>query len=361
MNLKENMIVKFRAKHGSKFDYSYVYYTNNMTNIKIICPIHGMFEQTPKRHLISDTGCNGCSNDLKRAKNAFTLEEFCLKSLEIWGNKYDYSKVNYINSHTKVIIICNGIEYLQKPYLHLLGKAPENKSIKKTEQEFFAEANEVFNYKYDYSITKYISSDDYIEFIYDGKIYKQRAVEHLQGHQPDNKISVKKYIKICNDKFNNKFFYPYIDKEFININSKITIFCKIHGESIQCAYVHLHSKCGCKYCKNLQSKGVLKIYNFLKKNNIKFSMEYKFPDCRNILELPFDFYLTDYNIAIEYDGEQHFKSIEFFGGDESFKKQKANDNIKNIYCFDNNIIIIRIPYFDYNNIENILGDTLQRQ
>ena len=62
--------------------------------------------------------------------------------------------------------------------------------------------------------------------------------------------------------------------------------------------------------------------------------------------MPFDFYLPDYNICIEYDGEEHFQPVEFFGGEEKFQRRIENDEIKNNYCKNNNIKLIRIPYFD---------------
>lgn len=70
--------------------------------------------------------------------------------------------------------------------------------------------------------------------------------------------------------------------------------------------------------------------------------------------LRFDFYLSDYNILIEYNGKQHYYSIPYFGGEDTLKRQKVNDAIKEKYCQDNNIKLIRIPYWDFNNIESIL-------
>ena len=74
--------------------------------------------------------------------------------------------------------------------------------------------------------------------------------------------------------------------------------------------------------------------------------------------MPFDFYLPDYNICIEYDGELHYKSIDFYGGEEELMKQQNRDNIKTQYCKDNNITLIRIPYWDLNNINKILSENL---
>lgn len=105
--------------------------------------------------------------------------------------------------------------------------------------------------------------------------------------------------------------------------------------------------CGCLKGK---SSGEEKCKQVLQKAQIKYKTQYKFSNCKNILPLPFDFYLPDYNICIEYDGQQHFKPISIFGGEEDFKKRQRNDEIKNQYCKDNNIKLIRIPYWDYDKL-----------
>ena len=116
---------------------------------------------------------------------------------------------------------------------------------------------------------------------------------------------------------------------------------------------------GCPECVN--SKGETIISEYLKENNINYISEYTFDDCRNKRPLPFDFYLPDYNLLIEYDGEQHFEPVDFFGGEEQFEYQKYNDNIKNTYCIKNNINLIRIPYWDFDNIEKILDEVLSNK
>jgi len=79
-------------------------------------------------------------------------------------------------------------------------------------------------------------------------------------------------------------------------------------------------------------------------------------DCRNKKELPFDFYLPDYNLCIEYDGIFHYEDI--FDKPYDFKTGKKRDKIKTKYCKDNNINLLRIPYWEFDNIEEILRQTL---
>lgn len=110
----------------------------------------------------------------------------------------------------------------------------------------------------------------------------------------------------------------------------------------------------CPKCSS--SKGERMIYNFLSDNQISFYSEFTFSDCKNKKVLPFDFYLADYNILIEYDGILHYKDK--FDNPKEFNRTKTNDKIKTKYCKDNNIYLLRIPYWDFNNIDQILTETL---
>jgi len=97
-------------------------------------------------------------------------------------------------------------------------------------------------------------------------------------------------------------------------------------------------------CGEHDSVGENLIKNILNDNNITYIYNHRFGDCRNILPLPFDFYLPTYNTCIEYDGIQHFQPIEYFGGEKEFNRRKVNDDIKTQYCIKNNIQLIRLPY-----------------
>jgi hypothetical protein len=97
---------------------------------------------------------------------------------------------------------------------------------------------------------------------------------------------------------------------------------------------------------------------YLIENNIVYKKQKTFPTCKYKSLLKFDFYLDEYNILIEYDGEQHFKPISVFGGLEGFERTKQSDNIKNEWCLNNNIHLLRIPFYDRENIYNILNDYL---
>lgn len=111
----KTFIHKSKLVHGERYDYSKVNYVNNRTNVSIICSLHGTFNQIPSIHL-QGSDCPGCVDKTK------TLEQFINSAKAVHGNKYNYSKVVYVNNNTKVILTCNvHDEFEQKPYVHLNG------------------------------------------------------------------------------------------------------------------------------------------------------------------------------------------------------------------------------------------------
>lgn len=113
---------------------------------------------------------------------------------------------------------------------------------------------------------------------------------------------------------------------------------------------------GCKICN--ESRGEKEVAKFLKKFSIIFERQKKFNGCKNKRKLPFDFYLPEHNILIEYDGEQHLRLSEYFGGEKSFKQLQIRDAIKTKFAQDNNIPLLRIPYTKFDNIEEIINSFL---
>lgn len=152
----------------------------------------------------------------------------------------------------------------------------------------------------------------------------------------------------------NKFGYK-LNSKYENANTKINIICP-EGHEYTATYGHFYNGKRCPYCKS--SNGEARIANYLNKNNIEFKKEYVIKTNEKMLRL--DFYIEDINLAIEYDGQQHYKPIEKFGGQEEFEKTIYRDGLKDKYCNDNNIQLIRIPYYDFNNIENILDNLFKK-
>lgn len=143
-----------------------------------------------------------------------------------------------------------------------------------------------------------------------------------------------------------------------NNQSRFLISCK-NGHKLDTTYAGFQQRDKrCRLCdENITgvSKGEKSVARFLDDKNIEYIHQYKIEECRLKSCLPFDFYLPEHNILIEYDGSQHYKIIKHFGGLDKFITTKISDTIKNEYCKKNNIKLIRIPYWDFFNVEKILN------
>lgn len=221
-------------------------------------------------------------------------KEFIDDSKKIHGDRYDYSLVDYKNSYTNIKIICSiHGEFPQTPQGHLSGQG-----CKKCYGRLVSDTNS--------------------------------------------------FIEQSNIIHNNK--YDYLSVNYINSNLEVKIICKKHGEFNQKPYIHLQGK-GCSDCN--ESRGENKIKSILLNNNILFENQKTFDGCKFKNKLRFDFYLPKYNICIEYDGEQHFNEISYYGGKNKLYKTKIYDKIKTEYCKNNNIKLLRIKYNE--NIEDKLS------
>ncbi|MDU5206285.1 MAG: hypothetical protein E6182_10000 [Clostridioides difficile] len=118
-----------------------------------------------------------------------------------------------------------------------------------------------------------------------------------------------------------------------------------------------HGYC-CPICNESKGEKIIRLY--LENNNIKFIQEHRFEDCKNKRSLPFDFYIPNYNLCIEFDGRQHFETFNHFGGEKGFELTKIRDKIKNKYCKNNGINLIRIPYYEIENAEKILDREFEK-
>lgn len=112
-------------------------------------------------------------------------------------------------------------------------------------------------------------------------------------------------------------------------------------------------------CTKKISYGEKKIQSYLDKMKINYIQQKTFDKCLRVKKLMFDFFIPHLNLCIEFDGRQHFESIPYFGGKEAFIIRKESDIIKNNFCRDNNINIIRISYEDINIIDNILSEKIK--
>lgn len=303
---QKEFIERAKEVHKNFYDYSLSVFKNVNSKIKIICPIHGEFEQRADHHLEGHK-CKKCSckseKNIKKIENSFNI--FLKKATDKWGNKYDYSKIIYKNPKTKVKIIC-----------------PIHGGF-------------------------YQSTDTHLKH----ECLKCSIEKNANNQRHDTNRFIEKAKKIHGE------IYDYSKVDYKDNRIKVEIVCKEHGSFFQTPYNHLQNK-GCLHCKN-KSKGEEKIQKFLSENEFTFKRQKTFHDCINPetkKRLRFDFYLIKENICIEYDGHQHFNPIEFWGGESALNDNIKKDNIKNEYCKNHNIRLVRINYRE--NVVEVLNREL---
>jgi hypothetical protein len=150
-----------------------------------------------------------------------------------------------------------------------------------------------------------------------------------------------------------------LDQQYVNAHTPMAYICRHHSEvGIQYMTASNAVKQHCPYCHII--KGENRLIDYFIKNNVVFESQKTFDGLVGIKSrsLKYDFYLPDYNILIEYQGEQHERPVERFGGEEQFKIQLEHDKRKREYAMSQNIELLEIWYYDFNNIETILNNKL---
>ena len=263
----------------------------------------------------------------------------------------------YSGANTKILHRCNidGYEWYATPHNILNGKGCPQCGIKsrtekrsKAHDEYVLELSiknpniEVIG-RYSGALTK-IQHHCLIHDVY----WYTTPSRALQGAGCElchgEKISASKY----------KTHEQYVDElskisphiavvgKYIEARTPILHKCTIHNfEWFAYPDNMLHGH-GCPKCNT--SHGERDIGKWLDNNNVKYITQKTFDNCRDKKPLPFDFYLPEYNACIEFDGEQHFHPVEYFGGEERFETLVNHDKIKNSYCKNNDINLLRISY-----------------
>ena len=266
-------------------------YTNNKTKIKLRHNICGNVYDILPSVLLSGCGCSYCSGNHKK-----TTEEFKQEVFDRVGDEYTVLG-DYVNAKTQIKMRHNtcGNEYevIPSSLLNGYGCSYCSGKHKKTTEEF-----------------------------------KQEVFE-LSGNE-----------------------YSVLGA-YVNSNTKIKIRHNTCGNEYEVIPNNFLRGIRCTNGSNIQnSRGIQLIVKLLDKNNISYLREK--PINAQGHRLRFDIYISKLNIVIEFDGEQHFKSVEYFGGDEGFKKRQYLDNLKNKYCNEHDIKLLRIPYTQEKEIPEIL-------
>ena len=264
----KQFLEKSKKSHGNKYNYTLVEYTYSNEKVKILCELHGLFTQVPSDHFRGH-GCKKCS----QIKSIFKLTEnenkFIKKAKLVHNDNYNYNKVKYLNTSTKVIIHCkiHG-EFLQTPCNHLSGHkcpicASKDTVTKntKTQEDFITKCNKVHNFKYDYVKTNYLHHKK--EIIITCKIHGdfiKKAYQHTFGSGCQKCSEIERLKKVTKDtiwfveKSNKKhnFLYCYDNTNYVNSADKVNITCCIHGHFKQKPSDHMDGH-GCPQCGNQSS------------------------------------------------------------------------------------------------------------
>ena len=288
----EEFIRRAVEVHGNKYDYSLVEYVNLLTKVKIICPEHGIFEQTPGNHLYG-YGCEKCAKEKNGKARALGKEEFILRAIAVHGDKYDYSEVEYSNRHTPVKIYCKKCDefFFQAPQSHLSGCGCPSCAGKKkyTNESFIAKAKEVHGDKY----------------IYD---------------------------KV----------------EITGIRNKVEIICPEHGSFFQTAFKHIMGQ-GCPHCNPQFSKGEKEIVEFIRSVYDGVVLE----NVRDVISpKELDIYIPDLKLAFEYNGLYYHSS--------KFQTSPSDARNKFMDCEKQGIRLITIYEDEWQNKNDLVKSMISR-
>lgn len=266
---QDQFIKKAKAVHGNKYDYSNTVYNGIMSNVTIICPTHGVFTQLASNHYQS--GCKKCGDSIHSGgRQRYSTESFIQKAKTIYGDRYDYSLVEYKHSQKKIKIICpdHGVfETLPSHFLCFERGCPEC-SIRSglvTRKDNYAKlfvknAHRVHGDKYDYSLVEYTGNEHPVKIICkEHGEFIQIPRTHLKGGQcpkcpstsgkmfRDTETFIRDAKVLHGDK------YDYSNTIFSGSRRRVKIVCQTHGEFEQLAWAHLRGD-GCKHCRPFQNK-----------------------------------------------------------------------------------------------------------
>lgn len=299
---EKNQIFINKAKliHGDKYDYSLVNYTTTDKKVKIICPIHGVFEQTPDKHTNDGSGCISCAGRKKQSNN-----EFIEKAIEIHGNKFNYDEVEYINCDTNVKIFCNQHEeyFYQTPYKHVRSK---------------------------YACPKC----------------------HAENSGKSQKLDTKTFIE--KSKIAHGGRYDYSKSNYINSYTKIEIICGIHGSFWQLPANHYHRGDNCPYCRTISSSN--NSQEWLDSLNIPHLIrEYRLPENRLI---PVDGYDPSTNTVYQFHGSYWHSDPRVFDWEKmhghleiTHKENYENSNKKDQQLLDWGYNLVVMLEYDWENLK----------
>lgn len=361
----EEFIRRAIEVHGDRYDYSKVHYINSITKVCIICPIHGEFWQRPSSHL-QGVGCCKCFGN-----TPYNTDRFIKESIQRHGDFYNYTHSVYMGMNNNIEIICpiHG-SFWQKAGVHIRGSGCVKcvGLAKLTTDVFIHRSRLIHGEKFDYSKVEYKNNHTKVCIICPehGEFW-QTPAEHLSGrgcrkcadimNGVRRRLSVEEFISKSKAIHGDRYNYSNVDYKGGKV--KICIICHEHGEFWQTPENHLRGQ-GCPVC-NTKSKGENAISVWLQNHNIDYKREYHV-NLQVVLfgrnKIRVDFYLPSLNAIIEFHGRQHYIRQNIWQTEEQFAEQQDRDRRLREYCKRHKIRLIEIPYTEIGNIGKILSKTL---
>lgn len=337
-------------------------YINSKTPILYRCKIDGHEWTTVPTNVLRGSGCPKCSGNIKKTHEQY-VEELATKNptVEVIGR--------YIDAKTKITYRCliHDVYWDAFPYAPLRGHGCPMCHSEKI-RRFKMKSHEQYVEELKNANSNIVAIEEY-KGIDTPILHKCLKHNVTWRANPWNVLVGSGCCECIAEKARNMFaktHEQYVE-ELCNINKNIVVLeryinnntpllhkCLVCGNEWNTKPMNTLSGCGCPKCN--KSRGEREVSFWLENRNIDYIFQKIFEDCKDKSFLPFDFYLPDYNVCIEYNGKQHYELIEYFGGEEKFKLQQKHDNIKREYCKNNNIRLLEIPYF--KNIEEELNNFL---
>lgn len=332
------------------------------TNIPILhrCKIHNIVWSAYPTNILRGHGCQMCGNNIKKTQEQYIKEVAIINpNIKVVGT--------YISAKTKILHHCriDGYEWYAAPYAILKGNGRPKcgGNARKSTEEY---ASAVLNINPNIDVFgNYINATTPIlhKCKIDGCEWLAEPANILSGCGcPECKARMlhNMFVK-SHEQYVKEVTAVNPDIEVLEayINARVPILhrCKKDGYTWKIAPYNILTGQGCPQCQ--ESNGERRIRRWLEACNIAYTYQKTFINCKDKKELPFDFYLQDYNMCIEYDDRQHFEAVDFAGkgedwAEEQFIKVKRHDEIKNRYCKNNNVHLLRIPY--YKSVEEELDN-----
>lgn len=337
----KKFIEKAKTIHGDKYDYSLTIYQGSHNKVCIICPKHGEFWQSATNHLCG-LGCEKCKNEKVRDLKSKGRDEFIREARVIHGDKYNYDEVIYKNNRSRLRIICptHGAFY-QMAGNHLRGCgcqkcAWEYKNAQKTKstEDFIVEARKIHGNKFDYSKTIYVGAN--IKVCITCPIhgdFEQTPSSHIHGTgcpicstiKASNQLRSSANEFIAKANIVHSFKYNYSQVEYVNAITNVCVICPEHGAFYPTPNNHLRGS-GCPICDS--SRLELQIQNSFE----SIEPQKTFPWLKHNKALRLDFYIDDLKVAIECQGIQHFKPVDFAGKGEEWANELYLDLVERDKC-----------------------------